>query len=94
MLGGGLNNILALCLGCTKENDGYFSVFQDGGNVIHVGALEQVTQTIYLEKSLSDEREIFYENVFNDVRRLTCQTQWLLFLFQYERVSNPCLAIE
>ena len=48
---------------------------------------------IHLEKSLSDESEIstFYKNMFNSARRLPCQTLWLLFLFQYERVSKPCM---
>ena len=48
--------------------------------------------SINLEKSLSYESKssTFHENVFNDVRRLTCQTFWL-FLFQYERVSKSCM---
>ena len=62
---------------------------QEGQNVIHVDVLEQIVQTIHPEKSLSDENEssTFYENVFNCVRRLPCQTLWLLFLFEYKRVS-------
>ena len=46
-----------------------------------------------LKKALSDESKssTFYENVFNGARRLTCQTLGLLFLFQYERVSEPCM---
>ena len=49
---------------------------QEGQNVIHIDVLEQVAQTIHLEKSLSDESEssTFYENVFNGARSLTCQT--------------------
>ena len=62
---------------------------QEGQNVIHFDILKQITQIIHLEKSLSDESELstFYENVSNGARRLTRRTQWLLFLFQYERVS-------
>ena len=67
-------------------------LFQEGLNVIHVNVLEQVTERIYPEESLSDESErcTFYENVFNGERRLTCQTL-LLFLFGYKRVSKPCV---
>ena len=48
---------------------------------------------IHLEKSLSDEtkRATFCENTFNGARCLTCQTLWLLVLFQYKRVSEPCM---
>ena len=44
-------------------------------------------------KLLSDESKIFtfYENVFNGPRSLTYQILWWLFLFQYERVSKPCM---
>ena len=58
---------------------------QEGQNVIHFDIVEQTPQTIHLEKSLSDgsEGSIFYGNVFNGARRLTCRTLWLLFLFQY-----------
>ena len=40
--------------------------------------------------TLNDESEstTFYENVFNDAKRLTCQTLWLSFLFQYERMNT------
>ena len=56
--------------------------------------IKQIAQMIHLEKSLSDESKIFtfYENMFNGARHLPCQTLWLLFLFQYERVSKPCMA--
>ena len=65
---------------------------QEGLN-IYFDVLKHIDQTIHLEKSLSYESEssTFYENVFNDARRLTYQTLWLLFLFQYERVSEPCM---
>ena len=29
--------------------------------------------------------------MFNGARNLTCQTLWLLFLFQYKSVSKPCI---
>ena len=66
---------------------------KDRQNVTQVDVLEQIAQTIYPEKSLSDESEFFtfYENVFNGARRLTHQTLRLLFLFQDKRVSKPCL---
>ena len=50
--------------------------FQGGQKVIYFYVLEQIAQTIHLEKSLSDESEsaTFYENVFNGERRWTCQT--------------------
>ena len=66
---------------------------QEGQNVLHFYVLKQITQIIHLKKSLSDESKssTFYENVFNGARHLTCQTLWLLFLLQYERVSKPCI---
>ena len=55
--------------------------------------VELISQTIHLEKLLSDDSEssAFYENVFNGARRLTCQTLWLLFLFQYVRINKFCM---
>ena len=46
---------------------------QEGQNVYHFDIVEQISQTIHLEKSLSDEREnsTFYDNVFNRVKQLT-----------------------
>ena len=63
---------------------------QEGQNVIHFDFLRQIAFTIHLEESFSNEtkRSTFYEN---SARCLTCQTLWLLFLFQYERVSKPCM---
>ena len=60
------------------------SLSQEGQNVFHFDVLEQIAQTIPLEKMLSDEIEIatFNENVFNATRCLTCQILWLLFLLQ------------
>ena len=51
---------------------------QEGQNVFHFDILKQTSQTIHLEKLLSDESEnfTFYENVFNGAKRLTCQTLW------------------
>ena len=65
---------------------------QERHNVIHVDILKQVAKTIYIEKSLSDEREssTFYANMFNGADCLTCQTLWLLLLLGYKRVSKPC----
>ena len=67
---------------------------QEGQNASHVDVLEQVTQTIHPEKLLSDLTEsfTFYGNMFNNARRLICQTLWLWFLSQYNRVSKPCMA--
>ena len=43
---------------------------QERQNVIYVDILEQITQTIYLEKSFSDESKssTVYKNMFNDTR--------------------------
>ena len=43
--------------------------------------------------TFSDDREssAFYKNVFNGASCLTGQTLWLRFLFQYERLSKPCM---
>ena len=51
------------------------------------------SQTIHLEKSLSVESKMstFYENVFNGVRSLSCQTLWFLFLFEDKRMCKPCM---
>ena len=46
------------------------------------------------EISLSSIRKgfTFLENMFNRLRRLTCRTLRWLFLFEYERVSEFCVA--
>ena len=70
-----------------------FCFSQEGQNVIHLTFFRRSLKKFTLKKSLSDESEIttFYENVFNGARRLICQTLWLLFLFQYERVNKLCM---
>ena len=60
---------------------------QERQNVIYFDIVEQITQTNHLKESLTVKSEIFTFGA----RRLTCQTRWLLFLFQYERVSKPCM---
>ena len=40
---------------------------------------------------LMKAKTLHSENVFNGARRLTRQTLWLLFLFQYEKVSKLCM---
>ena len=46
---------------------GHSCLSQEGQNVFHFDIFIQITQTIHLEKSLSNESEstTFYENVFN-----------------------------
>ena len=91
-----MSTILFVCSGLNNFNS-YFLIqsclTQEGQNVFHFDVLKQINQTIHREKSLSDENEssTFYENMFNSARHLTCQTLWLLFLFQYERVSKSCM---
>ena len=67
--------------------------YNPGQNVFHFDVLKQISQTIQLEESLSDESksDTFSENVFNGARCLTHQTLWLLYQFQYEIVSKPCM---
>ena len=48
------------------------SLSLEGQNHFYFDVLEQITQNIHIEKSLSDESEgfTFFENVFNGARRL------------------------
>ena len=61
------------------------SSLSQGQNIFHFDDLKQ----IHFEKLLSDENlsATLYERVFNGAWYLTYQTLWLLFLFQYEKVS-------